>query len=529
MDYLSPQSVKSLRRFLGVVNYYGRSIPNRAQVLQSLTDLLKGNPKHFKMASEAESAFSSVKQQLSKATTLNHLDTSKGMRIVLKTDASQMAVGAVLQQVFKDELQPLSFFSKKLTPTETQYSTFGRELLVIYLAVKHFQHILEGRQFTIFTDHKPLIYTMRGAADHHSPREIRHLDFISQFISDTRHIDGTSNVVADAMFCLELNQIVALSLDLQVFASEQRSDPYFAESLPTPSYISNAYHYRTLTLRSFAMFQPAGRDLLSLKRILGRFSTISMPARSTSIHEVHSLVPLSEARFRLIHVDIVGLLPPSNSFSYILTCIDRFTRWPIAVPLHNTSSAGSQFTSTLFRELNQLLGSTHVCTTAYHPEANGLVERFHRQLKSDIIATSSSLNRMERLPIILLSIRSTVKEDLGCCPAELILGTTIRLPGEMFAHSQDRILTDPSSYSTHLKEHFRSIHPAPTRSNDRPTHIHKDFSSCPFVFVRVETVKKHLQPPYDVPYKVFQRKLKHFILDRNGTKDSESIDRLKPT
>nr|CDS28491.1 gag pol polyprotein [Hymenolepis microstoma] len=165
-------------------------------------------------------------------------------------------------------------------------------------------------------------------------------------------------------------------------------------------------------------------------------------------------------------------------------------------------------------------GSTHIRTTAYHPEANGLVERFHRQLKSTIIATSSSSNWVERLPIILLSIRSTVKKDLGCCPAELVLGTTIRLPGEMFTHSRDRTLPDPSSYSSRLKEHFRSIHPAPTRSNDRHTHVHKDLSSCSFVFVRLDTVKKPLQPPYDGPYKVLQRQPKYFILDRNGIEDS---------
>nr|CDS29034.1 gag pol polyprotein [Hymenolepis microstoma] len=106
------------------------------------------------MTSEAKSAFSVVKQKLAKATTLNHLDTSSGTHLVLKTDASHVAVGAVLQQVVKGETQPLSFYSKKLTPTETRYSTFGRELHAIYLAVKHFRHILEGCQFTIFTDLK---------------------------------------------------------------------------------------------------------------------------------------------------------------------------------------------------------------------------------------------------------------------------------------------------------------------------------------------------------------------------------------
>nr|CDS35052.1 gag pol polyprotein [Hymenolepis microstoma]CUU98157.1 gag pol polyprotein [Hymenolepis microstoma] len=81
--------------------------------------LLKGKTMHFKMTSEAESAFFLVKKELAKVTMLNHLDNSSGTRLVLKTDASQVAVGAVLQHVVKGETQPLSFFSKKLTTTET--------------------------------------------------------------------------------------------------------------------------------------------------------------------------------------------------------------------------------------------------------------------------------------------------------------------------------------------------------------------------------------------------------------------------
>nr|CDS25349.1 gag pol polyprotein [Hymenolepis microstoma] len=180
--------------------------------------------------------------------------------------------------------------SKKLTTTEMRYSTFGRELLAIYLAVKHFRHILEGRQFTIFTDHKPLIYAFRAAADHHSPKETRHLDFIAQFTSDVRHIDGASNVVADAMSRMELNQIAIPSLDFQALTSEQRSDPDFAEISSNPSlhFECLPLPYRSLTLRSFATFQPAGRDRSSRKRIAGRFSTISMVCRTQAF--VHNEV-----------------------------------------------------------------------------------------------------------------------------------------------------------------------------------------------------------------------------------------------
>lgn len=113
-------------------------------------------------------------------------------------------------------------------------------------------------------------------------------------------------------------------------------------------------------------------------------------------------------RFQHIHIDLIGPLPPSRGFKYCLTCIDRFTRWPEAisvtsitaetiakhlfeqwiakygVPERITTDQGRQFESDLFRRLTQLTGGQHWRTTAYHPEANGMIERFHRQLKTAI-------------------------------------------------------------------------------------------------------------------------------------------------
>ncbi|BHF74000.1 hypothetical protein SprV_0401708400 [Sparganum proliferum] len=87
----------------------------------------------------------------------------------------------------------------ELLPAETRYSTFGRELLAIYLAVEHFRHFLEGLDFTVFMDHKPLTFALWSHSDKYSPREIAHLDYISQFTTDIRHINGTKNEVADML------------------------------------------------------------------------------------------------------------------------------------------------------------------------------------------------------------------------------------------------------------------------------------------------------------------------------------------
>ena len=123
------------------------------------------------------------------------------------TDASDTAVGAVLQQHINSEWRPIAFFSKKLKPAETRYSTFDRELLAMYLAIKHFQHFIEGRQFHVITDHKPLTFAFSTQSSKLTPRQIRHLDYISQFTTDVRHIKGSDNAVADALSRIEANAL----------------------------------------------------------------------------------------------------------------------------------------------------------------------------------------------------------------------------------------------------------------------------------------------------------------------------------
>ena len=89
------------------------------------------------------------------ATLLSH--PTPDAQTSIMTDASDVAVGAVLQQHVNGEWCPLSYFSRTLKPAETRYSTFDRELLAVYLAIRYF---VEGRVFHIFTDYNPLTYAV---------------------------------------------------------------------------------------------------------------------------------------------------------------------------------------------------------------------------------------------------------------------------------------------------------------------------------------------------------------------------------
>jgi len=90
------------------------------------------------------------------------------------------------------------------------------------------------------------------------------------------------------------------------------------------------------------------------------------------------------------------------------------------VPADISSDRGPQFTSQLWAEVAKLLGIRHHRTTAYHPQANGLVERFHRHLKASLRARLTGPNWLDELPWVLLGIRTAPKEDVGASSAELV-------------------------------------------------------------------------------------------------------------
>ena len=112
-----------------------------------------------------------------------------------------------------------------LDATPQRYSTFHRELLATYKAVNHF-HLIEGRAFTLWSDHKPLVAAFHSKSDQLIGRRARQLSFISEFTTDVRHVRGDRNVIADALSQLEINRIVFTqdALDYNEIAAAQRDD-----------------------------------------------------------------------------------------------------------------------------------------------------------------------------------------------------------------------------------------------------------------------------------------------------------------
>ena len=137
-----------------------------------------------------------------------------------------------------------------------------------------------------------------------------------------------------------------------------------------------------------------------------------------------------------------------------------------------------------------LLGTARTRTTSYHPQANGLVERFHRQLKGALKAQALKHSWAESLPLVLLGIRTAVKEDLQCSVAELVYGTTLRLPGEFFSPAS--CLQVDSDYVGKLKNYMSKLRATPPRVH----RSHGTYCCLHFTWIIRENLCDHTLQPH---------------------------------
>ncbi|KAG8201813.1 hypothetical protein JTE90_027294 [Oedothorax gibbosus] len=216
---------------------HGKNIFSKLDIVRAK----KNDKTKIDWSDNAEADFQKCKELIANAVLLAH--PKPDANLSLQVDASDFSIGGALMQVVEDELQPLSFFSRKLSPAEKNYSAYDRELLAAYASIKHFRHMLEARQFTLHTDHKPLTYAFRKRSDKCSPRQARQLDFISQFTTDIRYIKGSENIVADT-----LSRISSISMpspiDYEQIAQAQKNDPELQSLLSN----SNIFHFKKINL-----------------------------------------------------------------------------------------------------------------------------------------------------------------------------------------------------------------------------------------------------------------------------------------
>ncbi|CAB0038083.1 unnamed protein product [Trichogramma brassicae] len=522
-------------------------------------------------------------------------------------------MGGALEQQVEGTWRPLAFFSRKFNPAQARYSTFDRELTAMAESVKYFDYYLEGRRFTLVTDHKPLIYAHNQSHDKAPPRRLRQLIYLAQFEVNYEYLPGKSNEVADSLsriesapakpvddlasfeFPLSIDSItIPPRIDLPDIVSTQNEDAELSDILKDPSHklklktiplgpenlkvycesregVNRPYLPASLRKESFSLYHgdahPSARAMKrrvkehfvwpNMDRDIARWCKSCINCQLAKVGRHTSPMPLHfdtpDARFDHVHIDIVGPLPVSDGYRYLLTMIDRYTRWPEAVPMRDiraetvanefrkcwiarfgspitiTTDQGKQFESAVFSELLRILGIKRCRTTSYHPCGNGMIERWHRSLKAAIMCHAKSKIWTELLPSVMLGLRTRLLSSCDASPADMLYGSPLRIPGDLCVNPDAEI--DPKIFLNKFRAHMSQVRPVPvTHKTNRNAFVTADLNTCSHVLKVVRRVKSPLVPPYTGPHKVLSRDpaFNTFKIDINGREVVVSIDRLKP-
>ena len=406
-----PSSAKEVAKFLGFVNYFRKFIPNYALIAAPLEQVRKT----FSWSTEQQSAWETFKTVLLHAPALSLPDFSLPFEVY--TDASNSGLGAVLlQRPSKDRVAYVGFVGRALQPAEVNYSATKKELLAVMFALTRWRHFLLGHNFTLFTDHRAL--TALFTSEKLTVMSSNWLDIILEFSNfKIVHFPGVSNVLPDYIS--------------RVF-HKGGNDASSSSPSPDSSLSSAAELFSIQTVDRLLRTEAPPEDrksLLDSAHSLGHFGAtaivkhiwckgITWPnIRKDAVEFVsscracqrfnfvktgfHPLTPL-KAEYPLDHIciDLAGPLPTSpQGNNYVLVAVDVCSRFiflraissktaqcvaaailsicaDFGFPRIISSDNGREFVNSIIKSFSKVAGFATRTTSAYHPRANGLAERF---------------------------------------------------------------------------------------------------------------------------------------------------------
>lgn len=202
LNFPLPRTTTQIKSFLGLVGYYRRFIKDFSKITHPLTSCLKKRNK-IVIDQKYIDSFEKCKELLTTAPLLQYPDFDRPF--LLTTDASAVALGAVLSQGPVGSDKPIAYASRTLSDTESRYSTIERELLAIVWAVKHFRPYLYGRKFILYTDHRPLawIHSLKEPNSKLTRWRLR----LQEYQFDTIYKKGKQNSNADALSRIPVNAL----------------------------------------------------------------------------------------------------------------------------------------------------------------------------------------------------------------------------------------------------------------------------------------------------------------------------------
>ena len=384
-----PKNVEELKRFLGMVTYYSKFIPNASSLTYPLRQLLKKNVK-FHWSTYCESAFIKLKNEISSDRVL--MPFNPNLPITVACDASPTGVAGVLSHIVEGIEKPVAFTSRSLTVAEQNYSQLDREALAIKFAVQKFHNYIYGREFTLITDNRPLYRIFHQDSkipSMTSSRLLRYATFLSEYQYKVQHRKSVENQNVDYLsraslklkdpnilqdddiiHCQTINQISTSTITFESIARETDNDPQLSVlkkelslgNINDPEYslqdgiifrrhrvyiptkfraeILQELHHTHLGMvkmknlaRRYCYWKNIDRDIEQLVR--GCRSCAEVKDNPEKISNHHWEEPSSN--FERIHIDYAG---PFLGYNFLIV-IDAKSKWPEVKILQSSPSSDS--------------------------------------------------------------------------------------------------------------------------------------------------------------------------------------------
>lgn len=481
-----PKCVKDIQSFLGFVNFYRKFIRAFASVSVPLVELTKKNVEWVWSVSCLE-AFLRLKMAVVSAPSLHHPQFD--LPFVLETDASDYAVGAVLSQPVSMSdltvLNPVGFYSKKLTPPERNYDVHDKELLALICAFSQWSYYLLGSPHMIraYTDHRNLVYFRNRQTL--SPRQLRWQMFLGQFNFSLLYRKGSENIPADLLSrrvdyregedgTLELSKSNSqVLLPDKLFGDECISISAIAISgYSVPTFVAKEVDQRKIILQRhgsvlaghhgrFRTHELIARDFVwpGMRKMIYDYVDSCVVCQQAKIRRSKDVgllqpLPIPSRPWKDISMDFISGFPESNGYDAILVVVDRFSKMVHLIPcvktlnaeglcdlvVHNVvryhglpdtvvSDRGPQFVSEFWRTILNLFGVKRSLTSGAHPEGNGQAEKMNQNLLQYLICFVNYLQDdwSSLLSYAEFAINNVVNASTGKSPFEVNYGFNPRM------------------------------------------------------------------------------------------------------
>ncbi|GFX75995.1 hypothetical protein TNCV_1995491 [Trichonephila clavipes] len=451
-NFPTPNNIHYIRSFLGLCSYFRRFIKGFCYLAEPLHSLLKSGVE-FHWGPEEVEAFDSLKKALTSDPVLGMYDERASTEI--HTDASGYGIGAVLVQIQNNVEKVIAYASRTLTKAEKNYSTTERECLAIVWATNKFRPYIFGKHFTVVTDHHSLCWLMNLKDPSGRPARwalrLQEHDFDVKYKTGKKHSDADAlsrNPVEEETETPDKFLAVTTNgkLWLPVIPKHLRADilRHFHDA-PTAGHLGFAKTYDRIRKRFYwpGMYRNVVRYVMHCRECQRRKSVPQRPPGR--------LVPIPPAiaPFHRIGIDLLGRFPKSaHGNKWIIVCTDYSTRYAITKALPTAEVAeiakflleeivlrhgaprviitdrGAVFRSRLVSSLVDLCNIDHRFTTAYHPQTNGLTERFNKTL-ADMLSMYVDVEQKnwdEILPFVTFAYNTAKQETTGFTPFYLLHG-----------------------------------------------------------------------------------------------------------